>query len=405
MADEQQIIQELIDKNEQQSKTEGKDVIENLVNSGEGDGGHQIPDEQAEETSEVKDEGAEETTNDDEGEGSSEESEEEGAEAADLDVSKYFEGYASLGDVKTSLERAKQFTPELEEELNTLRQSNREAQTLQQEVKQLKERQPFNNEKFYKLDKLYADEPDKAAILMRYSFGDNSAESVLKLEMMLEHPQIFEKNPESLQRQVTKKYHDFYSGEFTPEDLEYQDAKIAMEIDADRARKLFDAEIGKVEVPKRKTDEEKQAETEIFFKTWTPVFPKVKGALGKIDIPSIDAKDNSKTNVLMSYDIPKEDLKQVYEIAANHIATTRIQPDEEGIRQAVDVAKGVYLWNNLPKIVTKLANYLSKEVGQQALSKVNNPAKAGADVSKAPKGKKKDGREQALDEITAPYMR
>lgn len=401
MANEQEIIQGLIDKDEQHTKEEGGDVIEKLVNADNKDGGHQEPAKQEE--PKPGEEGAEKKLDDEGGELPEEPEGGENAEAADLDVSKYFEGYSTIDDVKSNLERAKQFTPELEEELNTLRQGSNEAQTLQEQVKQLKERQPFNNEKFYKLDKLYADDPEKAVILMRYSFGDNSAESVLELEMMLEHPQIFEKNPDSLHRQLVKKYQDFYSGDFTPEDVEYQDAKLAMEIDADRAKKLFDAEIAKVEVLKAKTDEEKQAETEVFFKSWTPVFPKVKGSLGKIDIPVIDEKDNSKTKVLMSYDIPEEDLKQVYKIAANHIAATRIQPNEESIKQAVDVAKGVYIVENFSKIMTQVANNLSKEIGSEALGKVNNPAKAGADVNKAPKGTKKDATKEILEEVTAAY--
>jgi len=403
MANEQEIIQGLIDRDEQQPTEENGDIIEKLVNADKEDGGHQESEEQ--EGQETGDEGAEtEHDNDEEDGGESSEESEEGndAEAADLDVSKYFEGFSSLDEVKSTLEKAKQF-PELEEELNTLRQSKEEAQTLQEQIKELKERQPFNNEKFYKLDKLYAEDPEKAAILMRYAFGDNSAESVLKLEMMLEHPQIFEKNPESLQRMLIKKYQDFYSGEYTPDDPEYQDAKIAMEIDADRAKKLFEAEIAKVEVPKAKTEEEVKAETEAFFKSWAPVFPKVKSALGKIDIPVLDEKDNTKTKVLMSYSIPEEDLKDVYEIAANHIAASKIPPNEASVKQAVEVAKGVYIWNNLPKIMTQVRNNLSKEVGSEALSKVNNPARAGADVNKPPKGKKKDAVREAFDEITAPY--
>jgi len=404
MANEQEIIQGLIDRDEQQPTEESGDVIEKLVNAGEEDGGHQEAAEQ-EEGQESVEEGAEQEheEGEDEEQETVESSEEDNdAEAADIDVSKYFEGFSSLDEVKSTLEKAKQF-PELEEELNALRQSSKEVQTLQEQVKQLKERNPYNNEELYKLDKLYAEDPDKAAILTRYALGDKSAELVLKLEMMLEHPQIFEKNPESLQRQLIKKYQDYYSGEYTPDDPEYQDAKIAMEIDADRAKKLFDAEIAKIEVPKAKTDAEKKAEMENLFKSWTPVFPKVKKSLGKIDIPVLDEKDNSKTKVLMSYSIPEEDLKDVYEIAANHIAATKIQPTEESIKQAVDVAKGVYIWNNLPKIMTQVRNNLSKEVGSQALNKVNNPAKAGSDVKKPPKGKKKDPVRQAFDEITSPY--
>ena len=296
--DEATQIQELIDKNSKSESNGGDEGIDKLINSGDAGGQHKEDDDsQSQHKEEPEGEHPEgEPTNQEEG----------GQSEADvLNVSKYFDGFKSLDEVKQTIQRGQQFSPEIEQELNTLRQSNKSVETLQSEVKQLKERQPFNNEKFYQFDKLSKDDPDKAALLMRYEFGDNSAESVLKLQMMLEHPNIMEDNPGFLQRKLVKKYQDFYSGDYTSDDEEYQDAKTAMELDADNARRLFDSEIAKIEIPKVKTDEQRTQETEAFFKGWVPSFSKVKEELAKIEIPVLDDKDEDrKSTRLNSSHIP-----------------------------------------------------------------------------------------------------
>jgi len=188
-------------------------------------------------------------------------------EADQLDVAKYFEGYSSKDEVNAALERAKQFTPEVEQEYLKLKQDAERLETLQSEVKSLKERQPFNDVKFYQLDKLSKEDPDKAAILTRYQFGDNSAESVIKLKMMLENPGIAEKNPDFFQQTLEKTYDDFYNGVEGDRDYEY--AKTKMEVDALAARKVLDGELSKIEVPAIKTEEQQKEETAQFFKDWT----------------------------------------------------------------------------------------------------------------------------------------
>jgi len=353
------------------------DLIKEGLNDTEEDESSETVDTQEEQNEETQEEDSSNTEEPEENE------EQKEPAAGDFDVSKYFEGFESLDEVKQAVERSK----EVEQELETLRQSKEELDRLQEQVKALKERQPFNKKEFYQLDKLSEQDPDKAAILTAYKFGDQTAETVLKLRMQFENPDLAEKNPGFFDRQLRKKYPDLYSGDYTPDDVEYMDAKTEMEADAQAARKFLESQLEQVEVPKTKTEEELKAEREQFFKSWQPSFKKVNDELKKFNV-SILGEDN-KLNSAMEIDIPKKDHKELLEIAANHIANTGIQPSSESIKQAVDVAKAVYLYNHQTEIFTKFANNLLTKGGEEALKKFNNPSKKGADVSVASKTKNK----------------
>jgi len=328
-----------------------------------------------------------------------EEQETEQSEADGLDVSKYFEGYSSLDEVNAAIQRAKTFTPEVEEELETLRQRQKELDELQEQVKSLKERQPFNKKEFYQLDKLAEQDPSKAALLTAYKFGDQTAETVLKLRMQLENPDLAEKNPGYFDRQLRKKYPDLYSGDYSPDETEYLDAKTEMEADANAARKYLDSQLDQVEVPKIKTDEEIKAEREQFFKGWQPSFKKVDEELKKFSVSVLN--EDNKLNPAMDIEIPAKEHKALLEIAANHIANTGIQPTPENIKQAVDVAKAVYLYDHQTEIFTKFANNLLTKGSEEALKKFNNPSKKGADVSSPRKGQKpKEASDVIFNDLT-----
>lgn len=333
-----------------------------------------------EETTETQEGGSQEevVAESEQTEESTQETQEESV-ADELDVSKYFDGFSSLDEVNAAIQRANQYTPEVEQELETLRQRKEELDTLQEQVKSLKERQPFNKKEFYQLDKLAEEDPAKAAVLTAYKFGDQTAETALKLRMQLENPDLAEKNPGYFDRQLRKKYPDFYSGDYSPEDTEYLDAKTEMEADANAARRFLDSQLDKVEVPKIKTDEEIKAEREQFFKGWQPSFKKVDDGLKKFNV---SVMQDEQLKEAMDIEIPEKEHKMLLEIAANHIANTNLQPTPENIKQAVDVAKAVYLYDHQTEIFTKFANKLLAEGGEEALKKFNNPAKKGADVSK-----------------------
>jgi len=294
-------------------------------------------------------------------------------EKKDIDFKEYFPGYNSVEDVKKVVESVKTFETELKKKEQLI-------SGLQQEVNQLKSQNPFKNEKLYRLDRLSEKEPDKTIIYQRYLFGDNSDEEVIKLKMMIDHPKIFNENPGYLQRKINEKFSALYSEDYTEGDVEYQDALTSMKIEAEEARKWFDSKIKEVEVPKPKSEEEIKKENEEFVKSWQDSFKEVKEKIKKITIPVLDEKDQSKTQVFMEYEIPDEDLKKVNQIAAEHILSNRLEPTEENIEQARQVALGIYLVNNFAKINTVLLNQIQKETGAKWRKKVNNPQKPGADV-------------------------
>lgn len=318
-------------------------------------------------------------------------------EAGEFDVSKYFDGFNSLDEVKETLQRATKFTPEVEQELESLRQRQKELDKLQEQVKSLKERQPFHKKEFYQLDKLAEEDPNKAAILTAYKFGDNSAESVLKLKMQLENPDLAEKNPGFFERQLRKRYPDFYSGDYSPDDVEYLDAKTEMEADANAARRYLDSMIEQVEVPKPKTEEEIKAEKEQFLKGWQPSFKEVETQLKKFNIPVMDEKEELKT--AMEMEIPEKEYKNLLSIAANHIVNSGLAPAPENIKQAVDVARAVYLYDHQAEIFTKFANKILSEGGQEVLKKFNNPVKRGGDVHNEPKPKGKEASDVIFNDF------
>jgi len=321
-------------------------------------------------------------------------------EAGELDVSKLFNGFSSLDEVNAAIQRAQQFTPEVEEELQTLRQGKEKLNTLEETVKSLKERNPFNKKEFYQLDKLSEQDPDKAAILTAYKFGDQSAETTLKLKMQLENPELAKDNPGYFDRALRKKYPALYSDEYTPEDVEYKDALTDMRADANAAGKYLDGELSKVEIPKAKTDEEVQAEQQQFFKNWQPSFKKVASELTKIDIPVFDESKEGEVKVAMSYDIPKEHIKAIQETAANYIGNSHIEPTPENIKMVVNSAKAAYMFDHQAEIYTKFANNLLSEGSEAALKKFNNPAKHGSDVPKPSGGQKpKEASDFIFDDI------
>jgi len=326
------------------------------------------------------------------------------SEADKLDVSKYFNGFESLEEVNAAIQRGQKFTPEAEEELETLRQSKKTVDTLQEQIKSLKERQPFNKKELYQIDKLSVEDPEKAAILSAYKFGDQSAETALKLQMQLKDPKLAEDNPGYFDRALRKRYPDFYDEGYGPEDLEYQDAKTEMIADANKAREYLDSELGKVEIPATKSDEDIKAEQEQFIKSWQPSFEKVKSDLTKIDIPVFDENTENELKTAMVFEIPKEDNKLIQEAAANIIGTSGFEPTPENVKKVGDAAKAIYFWDHKAEIFTKFANTLLSEGSDAALKKFNNPAKSGSDVSKASKGQKpQDGADVLYKDMMAGF--
>jgi hypothetical protein len=293
-----------------------------------------------------------------------------------FDFSKAFEGFTDIEEVKTLAKRGRDYSSEVENELVTLRQSKQEIETTRKEVEELKARNPFKNEKLYKLDKLGETDPDNVHIYQKYLFGDLSDMDVIKLDMIKEFPDLFKENPSALERKLAKKYPALFDDDFAKDSNEYADDQIEMKIDAKKVRQKFDGIIGEVKIPAPKAQsEEAEKANKAFVDSWTPEVPKIREALTKLSLKTLD-KDNNPVD-FMSIDIPKEDVEEINKTALHHIINNRIKPSAEAVELAKEIGLGVYLIKNQAKIFTTFADTITKETGVAWRTKVANSKKHG----------------------------
>jgi len=303
----------------------------------------------------------------------------------DLDVKKYFgDDIESIDQVKEYIERAKKFTPDTEKEIEALRQSAKKVEEYEKMINELKNKPAFKNEKLYKLDRLEEKDPEKASVYQKYLLGDTDDAQIVKLRMMLDHPNRFKDNPGYLDRMLEKKYPILFDPDADKDDHEYKDALVELGLEADTARQKFESELSEIEVPKPKSKEDIEAEQKEFIEKWKEPFGKVKEGVKKLSIPVTNEKDPKKNDVLAEYEIPEGDLKEIQNIAANHILSQNLPPDEKSVKEATEVALGVYLVRNFAKINTYIANMVASKEGGKWRSKINNPEKPGGDVKKPP---------------------
>lgn len=304
-----------------------------------------------------------------------EEGDEVTGEAPDEYFTKNFEGFESIDQVKQLAERGKLFSNEVETEVNTLRQGSTEAAALKKENAELKNRQPFQNSKYYQLDKLTQDAPESASVLQRFMFGNPSDQELVKLGMLFDNPEVFNENPEAMERKFQRNFPALAkvaSGEMEKDDPDYQDALIDISIEAKSVKKRFDTEIAKVEVPKIKTEEEVKEEQVAFAKTWKGSIGAVQKELTMLNIDVLDEKDEKKTVPFMEYEIPKEDQKFLLQEAVQYILTTKPEAGEESVKAVLDIVKTMYFIRNQAKILTEMGNKIASKQGAKWRKRVNN---------------------------------
>ena len=317
----------------------------------------------------------------------------------DVDVKKLFgDDFESIDQVKEFIDRGKKFTPETEKEIETLRQSSKQVQELQKKIDELKNKTTFKNEKLYKLDRLEEKDPEKAKVYQKYLLGDTSDAEIVKLRIMLDHPSRFKDNPGYLQRMLEKKYPILFDPDADKDDVEYKDALVDIGLEADEARQKFESELDGIEVPKPKSQEEVENEQKEFIEKWKEPFVKVKDGVKKLSLPVTNEKDPKKNDVFAEYEIPEGDLKEIQTMAANHILSQNLPPDEKSIKEATEVALGVYLVKNFAKVNTYFANLVASKEGGKWREKITNPEKPGGDVKKPVGGNEgpKEGSSEAI---------
>lgn len=314
-------------------------------------------------------------------------------ESQEFDFVSHFGEGATLENVTDVFKRGQSYTPEVAEELTILRAGAKEVTQLRADVKELRGRQPFTDEKLFKLDQISTKDPENASFYKKYMFGEMSDENLVKMKFTMENPDILKGNPDYINRKFDKDFAALSDPELEPGDPTYDDAKTDLALQAKAIRTEFDKKISEVEIPEMtvpKTAEEIEADTAKFIEGWKPSFDTVKEALQKIDIPVL-SEDGKKQEVFMSYEIPEAEKADVHKMAASFIIESRLEATEENVKFAINVAKANYISEKLPVIATSILNEGAKNNGDAWLKKFSNASKEGADAKHTHTNKKDDG--------------
>lgn len=309
-----------------------------------------------------------------------------------------------LGEEYDSIDKVKEVISKYSGVSTTIKTLESDKKALEEKVNELSSRQPFKDKRFYQLDRLSEQDPDRAKLLQGYMFGNLSDEQIVKLKMRLDDPKAFDKNPGYLTRKFERDYGALFDEDIDKDDDAYKDALTDLELDAKAIGKSLQKEIDAIEVPENKvrTPEEIDEEQKAFVKSWNDGFKKVSESLTKVDIPLLDPKGKN-AQVFSSIEFSEQEVKDVKLIAANFIIGNSLEPSEENVKIATEFARNKFIVENFARINTHLANKIASKEGQKWLKNVSNASKKTADV----KGKKKkpspseiSGEDAAFNEIT-----
>lgn len=347
------------------------------------------------------------------GEGSGDASDTDPDKPQSFTYSEHFADYENIDQVKETATRGKLYTKEVEDELTTLRQGKDEFETLKAENEKLRNVNPYEDPKFYKLDKLAKENPDEIGIYQKYLFGDPTPLDLLKMNLTQENPDIFKEDPASLLRMLERKYPGYYEkqsedwddNEIADWQQRRKDAELDMKIDAKKVSEGFDEKINAIEVPnvETKTPEQIKEENSTYIKSWDENFKQLRTDFTKIAIPVLDTKDSTKAETFMEYEIPEKELKEVHELAANYIIENRLESTPENAKTAKDVAMGLYIINNFAKLNTMMLDKTMEDSGEKWRKRIHNPKADGADDkgTKTVSDKKEEGSsEDIFDKVT-----
>lgn len=300
-----------------------------------------------------------------------------------INFSEVFTDYSDVDEVKKFANRGREFTPEVENELKDLRQSKSKFETLEEKEKKVNSINPYKNEKLYRLDKLMETNPDDAAFYSRLMFGEPTAEEVVKLDLIRQHPELFKEDPEALEFKLKRKYPGVFSGEYEPEDPEYKDDLMQMKMDAKSIRKIAEDEMSKIDIPNLQADAEKQKEANrAFVESWKPHTQKVLDGLTKL--PIIVKDSEGKDVIFKEFEIPENDREQYQKVALQHIIDSHLEPTQENIDFAVKVARGVYLADNFSTIMSDALDSATEEQGSNWRKNITNSKKLGGEEKPVP---------------------
>lgn len=284
---------------------------------------------------------------------------------------------------------------EVKQQLSQVKEKDTTIEQLKKEVETLKQTPKFNNEKYYKLDKLEQEDPDNLPAYRMALFNENAPDTEwAKMELAMQYPQLA-KDPEKLERKFRRTYKALYDDSYSDEDPEYQDAKDDMELAAAQAKEKATKKIEDVKAPSAEDmQKEQQEKLQTFAKSWDAPYQEMKKGVD-VDL-SLPGEKNQSLDV--KHNIPSEKIGSYVDMAIQQAYSQGLQePTKENLEQVKDTARKLYIADNLDEFAASIADQVSKKVGVNWRKQIHNPKK---DKNNAqPKQTKKPGDAMSPDEI------
>lgn len=304
--------------------------------------------------------------------------------------------YSDPTRIKAILEKAGKVT-EYEKELEALRSSKTQ---FEQQISELSKKPIYKNPTLYKLDRIYEESPTDYPLIQTFALGQLNDVDLIKADMKAKYPDLA-KDEDNLNLMLENEYGALFDPDADTESKEYKAASMKLRMRATDLRKTIQDRLDKIDVPDpAKISEARTKEINEIVAKWKAPFGQIQKDFTKISITVPDEKSPEKTVELMSFDIPEGERGEYLQLASQHIASSRLSPENGGAEQVSQMIKQMYILRNFPKIVAKVAEEASKSVNGKWRDIIHNTGRK----EKAPgsnQGGSADIGDQLFDKLKA----
>uniref|UniRef100_A0A6M3J137 Uncharacterized protein n=1 Tax=viral metagenome TaxID=1070528 RepID=A0A6M3J137_9ZZZZ len=281
-------------------------------------------------------------------------------------------GDQPIETVKQSLGKLSEY----EKEMQRLKEFESKYGDLEKKHTEMQQQVHFTNDRLFRLDKLYAQNPTEAEIVERVIHNGASPMDILMAEFMIKNPEFKDKPDEAKQLIISKGGYDIdYEDEDTDDDELNEKAKIInkrrkekieanMKFDSIQAKKEILKKLESIELPKKMTAEEiKAAETkkindlkkskDNLVEKWKEPFAKTINSTLEPENVSVEFKNetfeiNGKQIKIpdgkfdFDFKIPDSELQDIGKVVVQIIDMNNYDPTPENIGNIVSLARNSY---------------------------------------------------------------
>lgn len=285
----------------------------------------------------------------------------------EMPLSKYFgDQYSDPEKVKKLISRGEAFSDDVERELNELRSQ-----------KQSFQNQPpvsFKNVNYYKLDRLEEIDPDNVGVYRKILFGTPDPMELVRLKTVAENPDVFKEDPEALDLYLEDKYPALFGDHKDPDSPEYKRDMTKLKVDANSAKKQFQAKIDSVTLPDGKAQQEQeQALRAKTAEKWVTPWNKVRESFTKIPVTVTD-KNGKPGGVMMNIELKPEETKPFLQKAAQFVIQGKLEPTPENVENVKSFLMSLWIRENLAYYNTKIADHIAQSRDGNWRRTVHNPS-------------------------------